>query len=265
MSRRGGVYWAMGYSWGSVKSGIGAPSAAPRADAASAVTAAGSGRRGVVMASRARSAARARSSAPGVRRKRASWCRARIRPCSSNSICCGSVSARSWPSSTARRMARSSAACQAPHHRRQRVAHRAGPVVELDRAADVDAARVDLHRDAPHPALEQRAQPRQAARLVHGGEEHLFLEARVVLADHGDLQFLARAEVREDARLAHLRHLGQRADRQALQPHVRGQAERRVQDGGARLLALVQGLRRGRAAAAVAGGGSGRVTVSEDE
>ena len=39
-----------------------------------------------------------------------------------------------------------------------------GPVVELDRAADVDAARVDLDRDALHPAVEQRAQPRQAAR-----------------------------------------------------------------------------------------------------
>ena len=47
----------------------------------------------------------------------------------------------------------------------QRIAHRAGPVVELDRAADVDAARVDLDRDALDPALEQRPQPRQAARL----------------------------------------------------------------------------------------------------
>ena len=38
-----------------------------------------------------------------------------------------------------------------------------------------------------------------------------------------------------------LRDLGQRADRQALEAHVRGQAERGVEDGGARLLALVQG------------------------
>ena len=50
------------------------------------------------------------------------------------------------------------------HHRHERVAHRAGAVVELDRAADVDAAGVDLDRDAAHPAVEQRAQPRQAAR-----------------------------------------------------------------------------------------------------
>jgi hypothetical protein len=129
-----------------------------------------------------------------------------------------------------------------PHHGRQRVAHRAGPVVEFHRAADVDAARVHLHRHTAQPALEQRTQPRLAARLLDGGEEHLFLEARVVLANDGDLQFLARTEVREDAGLAHLRDLGQRADGQALQPHVRGQAERGFQDRGACLLALVQDL-----------------------
>ena len=78
-----------------------------------------------------------------------------------------------------------------PHHRRQRIAHRPGPVIELDRAADVDAARIHLHRNPAHPALEQRAQPRQAARLADGGEEHLFLEAGVVFADHRDLQLLA--------------------------------------------------------------------------
>ena len=99
----------------------------------------------------------------------------------------------------------------------QRVAHRPGPVVELDRAADVDAARVDLDRHPPQPALEQRAQPRQAARRAHRRAEHLFLELGVVLADDRDLQLLARAEMGEHARLAHPGHLGQRADRQAFE------------------------------------------------
>ena len=129
-----------------------------------------------------------------------------------------------------------------PHHGRQRVAHRAGPVVELHRAADVDAARVHLHRHAAQPALEQRTQPRLAARFLDGREEHLFLEACVVFANDGDLKFLARTEVGEDAGLAHHRDFGQRADGQTLQPHVRGQAECSLQDRGARLLALLQGL-----------------------
>jgi hypothetical protein len=103
------------------------------------------------------------------------------------------------------------------------------------------------------------AQPRQAARQAHGGEEHLFLEALVVLADDGDLQLLARAEVREDTALAHLRDFGQRADRQALKPHVRSQAECRLQDGGAGLLALVQRACRTAAASAAGGGIEGGV------
>ena len=45
----------------------------------------------------------------------------------------------------------------------------------------------------------------------------------------------------EHARLAHLRDLGQRADGQALQPDLGGQAEGGVDDGGLGLLPLVQG------------------------
>ena len=91
--------------------------------------------------------------------------------------------------------------CRLPvaHHACQRVAHRAGPVVELDRAADVDAARVDFDRGALHPVVKQRPQARQAARLAHGGVEHLVLEARVVFTDDRDLQFLARAKMGEHA------------------------------------------------------------------
>ena len=138
-------------------------------------------------------------------------------------------------------MARFMAACQVMHRAGQRVAHRARPVVELHRAADVDAARIDFDRGALHPVGEHGAQARQAARLLQRRVEHLFLEALVVLADHRDLQFLARAEVGEHARLAHLRDLGQRADGQAFQADLRGQAQRRVDDGGLGLLAFLQG------------------------
>jgi hypothetical protein len=41
-------------------------------------------------------------------------------------------------------MARRMAACQVMHRAGQRIAHRAGAVVKLDSAADVDAARVDF-------------------------------------------------------------------------------------------------------------------------
>ena len=77
------------------------------------------------------------------------------------------------------------------HHRGQRIAHRTRTIIEFDRAADVDAARVHLHRDAADPAFEQSPQSRQTSRLAHCGVEHLFLEACVVLADDRDLQFLA--------------------------------------------------------------------------
>jgi hypothetical protein len=128
-------------------------------------------------------------------------------------------------------------------------ASRAGAVVELDRAADEDAARVQLGAGVAHPVLEQGAHPRQPARLAHGGREDLGLEAAVVLAHHGDLQLLARAEVGEHARLALAHGLGQGADGQALQPHARGHAQGNGHDLGARLLALGQraaSRRRGR-------------------
>jgi hypothetical protein len=70
-------------------------------------------------------------------------------------------------------------------------------------------------------------------------------EPLVVLAHHRDLQFLARAEVGEHARLAHVHQLGQRADRQAFEPVVRRQAERHVEDRGPRLPPLGQRPRGG--------------------
>ena len=126
------------------------------------------------------------------------------------------------------------------HHGRQRIANRAGPVVELDRTTDVDAARIDFHRHPAHPPIEQRLQSRQAARFAHRGKENVFLELDVILADHRDLQLFARAEMREDARLAHVRDFGERADRQAFEAHVGSESERGVEDRRARLLALHQ-------------------------
>ena len=134
-----------------------------------------------------------------------------------------------------RAIARSSACCQVLTMSTRASRTGPGPVVELDRAADIDAARVDLDRDPLQPAVEQRAQPRQAARRRHRRAEHLFLELGVVLADDRDLQLLARAEVGEDARLAHPGDLGQGADRQPFEADVRRERERGVDDRGARL------------------------------
>src|SRR5205085_9414457 len=126
-------------------------------------------------------------------------------------------------------------------------------VVELDRAADVDAARVDLDRDAAHPAIEQRPQPWQPALGGERWPEHLFLELAVVLADDRDLQLLARAEVGEDARLAHPGLFGERADREALEADARGKRERSVENGGTRLLPLEERPHRRRSRGRIAG------------
>ena len=81
-------------------------------------------------------------------------------------------------------------------HGHQLVANRAGPVVVLDRAADVDAAGGDFDADLLDPAGVHGLQARQAARLLHGRVEHFLLEAVVVQLDHFDLQprFFARRE-----------------------------------------------------------------------
>jgi hypothetical protein len=60
----------------------------------------------------------------------------------------GSVPVCRCPACTASAMAHATARVPGLHHRSQRVTHRAGPVVELHRAADVDAARVELDRHA---------------------------------------------------------------------------------------------------------------------
>ena len=101
--------------------------------------------------------------------------------------------------------------------RDHRIALRAGPVVVLDRAGNHDAAACQFARKERDPSIEDRLEPGQSARLSHGRAQDLVDEAAHVRLEHGQLQVLARAEVREDAALAHVHLVGQRADRQALQ------------------------------------------------
>ncbi|MPM84591.1 hypothetical protein SDC9_131664 [bioreactor metagenome] len=82
----------------------------------------------------------------------------------------------------------------------------------------------------------------------------------MVFADHGDLQFLARAKMRKHARFAHAGDIGQRADGKAFQPDVRSQPQRRVDDDRLSLLAFLQHTaltRSGGSACGLAGSGDG--------
>ena len=160
-------------------------------------------------------AGRARSTAPGRRRKRASWCSARIRPDLEEQLQGIGVGAqmallRSRGRSRARKRR-----LPGLHHAGERVAHWARAVVELHCAADVDAARIELDRHPPHPALEEAS---AAGRdLFHRGK-NTPPRSGGGTADDRDLQFLARAEVGEHAGLAHLHDFGEGADRQPSRP-----------------------------------------------
>ena len=81
----------------------------------------------------------------------------------------------------------------------QRLTHGADVVLELNGTADVDTAGVELNGGALHPVIKQRTQTRQAARCLHGGQEHLLLKTLVVFADHGNLQLFARTKMRKNA------------------------------------------------------------------
>ena len=172
---------------------------------------------------------------------------------SRNSICSGSVSVRRWPSSTAIAMARfqrlfarvatieASASRTGP-----------GPVVELDRTADVDAAGIDLQRGTRRTQRSNSARRRGRPRgSFIAGKKTSSSKTQVVFPDHRDLQFLARAEVGEDTRLAHLHHLGQRTDRQGLPaPCARpGRARRRGSPHASAGPSATNGARRSRGAA----------------
>ena len=126
----------------------------------------------------------------------------------------------------------------------QGVTHRARPVVKFDRAADVDAARINFDRSAVHPVMKHGLQARQATRLRQHRKENLFFKAGVVFTHHGNLQFFTRTKVGKNARLAHMHDLGQRANAQALQANLRRQAERRINNGRLGLLAFLRAFRR---------------------
>jgi len=68
----------------------------------------------------------------------------------------------------------------------------------------------------------------------------------VILANDRNLKLFTRAEVGEDARLAHLRDFGERADGQPFEAHVRRQRQGGLEDRGASLLPLEQRALRGR-------------------
>src|SRR5690606_2121702 len=114
----------------------------------------------------------------------------------------------------------------------------AGAVVVLGGAGNPDAAARGLDRRAIEPAREDRLESRKAAGGGKRWHQHVGHEAALVLLEHGELQIVARTEVREDAALRHLQALGQRADRQSLEPLPGGKLERGIDDRGAGLLSL---------------------------
>ena len=124
--------------------------------------------------------------------------------------------------------------------RDHRVAQRAGNVVVLDRASDHDAAACHLARQKCNPALQDRFEPRQSARLCDRRPQHFVDEPLHVRFQHCELQLFARAEVREHAALAHLHRIGQRADRQAFEPLAARRQKRSLDDRRARHLALAR-------------------------
>ena len=197
-------------------------------------------------------ARRARVERAGVRRKRASWCSARIRPWISNSSCSASVSARRWPSSMAiadRALERLLPGAAPSSTSASRTGP--GPVVELDRAADVDAARVDLDRDAPHPAVEQRAQARQAARLAHRRDGTPL--PRTWRGTRGRPRSAAPRASRSGRRRPTCSSASPRRARRSTSPSrpmLRRQRQRRVENRGAGLAALHQRARGGVGSAA---------------
>jgi hypothetical protein len=73
------------------------------------------------------------------------------------------------------------------------------------------------------------------------GKKHLVGKPLVILADHRDLQFFARAKVGKHARLAHVGDLCQRADTQAFKPNLLSQPQGGVDDELFGLLTLLQG------------------------
>ena len=129
----------------------------------------------------------------------------------------------------------------AGHRGRQGVAHRATAVVELDRATDVDATRIDFVGGLHHPVVKHGLQSGHTTGFLHGRVKHLGFKSVVVFPNHGNLEFFAGAKVGKHARLAHARDFGQGANRQTFQTNLRGQAQRSIDDGCFGLTAFHEG------------------------
>jgi hypothetical protein len=119
------------------------------------------------------------------------------------------------------------------------VAHRPGPIVELDRGRDENAPSGSRARLCPgEPALEERGQAGPAAGLPDGGLDDLVHESLGRRVEHLDLERLLGAEVREEPALGEVQLVGQASDRQPLEADLAGQARGPLQDGLPGLLSL---------------------------
>src|SRR5437867_868825 len=126
------------------------------------------------------------------------------------------------------------------------VAHRPGPIVELEGRRHEGAAARQARRLLPRePALEQRPHTRLAARYGERRLDDAFNHARPGHAEDVELERFLRAEVGEEPALRHAEILGQTTDGEPLEPDPRREPQRVSEDCLARLLALGPGSRLG--------------------
>ena len=112
-------------------------------------------------------------------------------------------------------------------------------VVELDRSGLHRAPVAQSAARRPiEPVLEQGAQPRESTFGFERGDEHGFGKARRSRLDSGDLQLLARPEMRKQAAFGDTDSLRERTDGQRLEAALAGLRQRRVEDCSARVVAL---------------------------
>src|SRR5262249_15913858 len=98
------------------------------------------------------------------------------------------------------------------------VAQLAGPIVELDRCAEQRATPVALLLRRPvEPCPEQAPESCGARRLAQRWQDHTRAEVLHDALEHGELEGLLRAEVREQTALRVARSLVEPADREPLE------------------------------------------------
>src|SRR5215831_4109423 len=118
------------------------------------------------------------------------------------------------------------------------------PVVQLDgRLQQETPARHGRMIVRPRvPALDERADARFAPRLAKRGQNHLVAKPVDRLAEHGELDALARLEVREQSALRHAGPLCQTANRETTQPLDAGEPDGVVDDTRTRRRPFAKGL-----------------------